>query len=438
MISDILSSFYHLVFTAAITTTTLLFISTAHADVPLDRIVAVVNEDVIMESELREKLRTIMNQMNEANAQLPPADILEKQVLENLILSKLQLQFAANTGILVDDETLNRTINNIAEENKVTLTEFREVLERDGYSYERFRESIRDEMIIARLKQRQVDNRINITDREIDNYLSNEQQQGGTENEYRISHILISIPESATNEEIEQARLVGEKVLEDLGNGEDFAKLAKNVSEGQQAQGGGDLGWRKTSEVPTLFADTIAGMKEGEVSQLIQSPSGFHIIKLTGLRSGDKYMVTQTHARHILIKPNELINDEDARIRLEQLKLRASGGDDFSELARSHSEDTASAVNGGDLGWASPGVMVPEFENEMQQLEPGQISDPFKTPFGWHIVQVLERREHDSSEEHKRTRAREAIRKKKIDEAQQNWLRGLRDESYVEYRLDEN
>lgn len=433
---NFLKLFHSCVYTAGFTIP-LILTGTANAGVPLDRIIAIVNEDVIMHSELRNKLRTITSQLTEQNAQLPPRDILEKQVLEQLILNKLQLQFAATTGILVDDEALNRAISNIAAENKLNLSQFREILERDGYSYEAFREDIRNEIIISRLKQRQVDNRITVTDREIDNFLVTEVVQGGTETEYQISHILINTPEESTQEEIEQARLVAEKVLEDLANGEDFAMLARTISAGQQAQGGGDLGWRKAGDIPSLFAEQVRTLKEGEVSELIQNPSGFHIVKLTAVRSGEKYMVTQTKARHILLRPNELVTDNDANTRLEQLKLRLEGGDKFEELARSHSEDPGSAVNGGDLGWANPGDMVPEFENEMNRLEPGAISNPFKTPFGWHIVQVLERRQHDNTEDLKRARAREIIRARKIEEAQQNWLRGLRDEAYVEYRLDD-
>lgn len=422
------------------TGTILIIVFSTHlqADILLDRIVAVVNDDVIMASELENKVRSIRAQMEEQHAQLPPADIFEKQVLERIILNKIQLQFANETGILVDDETLNRTISNIAAENKVNLSQFREILERDGYNYESFREDIRNEIAISRLKQRQVDNRITVTDREIDTFLENEEIQGGTETEYRISHILISVPESATDEEKEQARLVANKVLDDLATGEDFATLANNISDAKQAENGGDLGWRKIDAIPTLFAPLVVDMKEGEVSKLIESPSGFHIIKLTGQRYGGKtQMVTQTHARHILVRLNELVTDEDAKKRLDQLKLRLEGGDDFSELAKSHSDDTASAVNGGDLGWASPGNMVPEFEEQMNKLEPGEISEPFKTPFGWHIVQVLERREHDSTDELKRSKAREIIRARKIEEAQQNWLRDLREEAYVEYRLNE-
>lgn len=416
---------------------TLILTGSANAGVPLDRIVAVVNEDVIMQSELRNKLRAMISQLSEQNTQLPPRDIMERQVLEQLIMNKLQLQFAANTGILVDDETLNRAISNIAAENKVNISQFREILERDGYSYEAFREDIRNEIVIARLRQRQVDNRISVTDREIDYHLANEEVQGGIETEYRLSHILIALPEEATQEEAEQVKLVAGKALEDLNNGEDFAMLAKTISDGQQAQDGGDLGWRKADDIPGLFAAQVSTLQEGEISELIQNPSGFHIIKLTGVRSGDKFMITQTRARHILIRPNELVTDNDAETRLEQLLIRLKGGDSFEELARSHSEDPGSAVNGGDLGWSSPGDMVPEFENEVNRLEPGEISEPFRSPFGWHVVQVLERRQHDNTEDLKRARAREIIRARKIEEAQLNWLRDLRDEAYVEYRLDD-
>ena len=408
-----------------------------YAGVPLDRIVAVVNDDVIMQSELEGKLRTVRNQLEQQGTALPPTGILEKQILDRLILNKLQLQLALDTGIRVDDETLNRTISNIASENKVSLTQFREILEKDGYSYERFREDIRNEIIIARLRERQVDNRVTVTDREIDNFVVNEEHQGIVENEYRISHILIATPEAATPEEIEQARLIGEKVLEDLTNGQDFTELAKNVSDGKQASEGGDLGWKKAGDIPTLFSDYVNNMKEGDVSELIQSPSGFHIIKLSGFRSSEKNIVTQTNARHILIRANELSTENDVKIRLEQLKIRIEGGDDFAELARAHSEDTVSAAQGGDLGWVSPGSLVPDFEKEMDKLQPGQTSAPFKTDFGWHIVQVLERREYDNSEDRKRAAAREAIRKRKIEEAQENWLRHMRDEAYVEYRIDD-
>ena len=408
----------------------------ARAGVPLDRIIAIVNSDVIMLSELEEKLRTVRSQMEQQGTQLPPAEALEKQVLDRLIQNRLQLQMASQTGIRVDDETLNRTISNIAAENKVTLTQFRDILEKDGYSYEQFREDIRNEITISRLRQRQVENRITVTDQEIDNYLATQEHQGNVETEIRLAHILIATPDAASPEEIEQARLVADKAREDLKKGQDFAQMAASISDGQQALEGGDLGWRKLEQIPVLFAEYITDMKPGDISELIQSPSGFHIIKLVDIRSSDKLIVQQTQARHILIRTDELTTADIARTKLEQLKLRIDGGDDFAALAKAHSGDSVSAIAGGDLGWVNPGDLVPQFETVMNALKPGEISEPFETDFGWHIVQVLERREHDSTETIKRTKAREAIRNRKINEAVQTWLRQMRDEAYVEYRTE--
>ncbi len=407
------------------------------AEVALDRIVAVVENDIIMQSELETKLRTVVGQMQQQGIQLPSSSILETQVLERMILIIIQLQRAEETGIRVDDETLNRTISNIAAENKVSLSQFRDILEKDGFNYEQFRENIRNEIIISRLRQRQVDNRISISSKEIDNALSNMEFQGKTETEYQLSHILISLPEAPTPDEEEQARLVATKVLEDLKAGQDFAMMASTYSDGQRALEGGDLGWRKKNEIPTLFSTQIASMEKGDISDLIKSSSGFHIVKLADVRSSEKHIITQTNARHILIKLDELTTADDAWVRLDQLKTRIEGGDDFAVLARSHSDDTVSAADGGNLGWSSPGRMVPKFEEVMDQLEIGEISQPFDTQFGWHLLQVLDRREHDDTENVRRTKASEAIRRRKSGEAHQNWLRHLRDEAYVEYRLNE-
>lgn len=407
------------------------------AEVALDRIVAVVENDIIMQSELETKLRTVVGQMQQQGIQLPSSSVLETQVLERMILIIIQLQRAEETGIRVDDETLNRTISNIAAENKVSLSQFRDILEKDGFNYEQFRENIRNEIIISRLRQRQVDNRISISSKEIDNALSNMEFQGKTETEYQLSHILISLPEAPTPDEEEQARLVATKVLEDLNAGQDFAMMASTYSDGQRALEGGDLGWRKKNEIPTLFSTQIASMGKGDVSDLIKSSSGFHIVKLADVRSSEKHIITQTNARHILIKLDELTTADDARVRLDQLKTRIEGGDDFAVLARSHSDDTVSAADGGNLGWSSPGRMVPKFEEVMDQLEISEISQPFETQFGWHLLQVLDRREHDDTENVRRTKASETIRRRKSEEAHQNWLRHLRDEAYVEYRLNE-
>ena len=402
----------------------------------LDRIVAVINDDVIMRSQLAEKISAVTAQMQEQNIPLPPLDILEKQVLDRLIMTKLQIQMAQNTGIRVDDETLNRTIGNIARENELSLNQFREILESDGYGYENFRKEIRDEILISRLQQRQVDNRVIVTDREIDNYLSNQEHQGETDIEFHIAHILIAIPEGASTRQVTRARETAEKALVELQDGADFASMAATYSDGQQALDGGDLGWRKAGQVPTLFADFISVMEVGGLSDIIKSPSGYHIIKLLDKRSSEQVVVTQTNARHILVRPDELTTPEDALRRLQQLRMRIEGGDDFAELAKAHSADTMSAAEGGDLGWVNPGDLVPEFENVMDSLQPGATSQPFRSQFGFHIVQVLDRREHDSTEDIKRARAREAIRRRKLEEARGDWLRQMRDEAYVEYRLD--
>ncbi len=415
----------------------LLIQSNSHAYVPLDRIVAIVNDDVIMQSELETKIRTVRGQLQQQGTQLPPASILERQVLDKMVQTRIQLQIAQRSGVKVDDESLNRTISNIAAENQVSLSQFREILEKDGYNYEQFREDIRNEITLSQLRKRQVENRIIVTEKEIDNFLTNQEFQGTTQTEIQISHILLALPSEATSDEIAQVRQVANQVREDLLSGADFTDTAKTISDGGNAESGGDLGWRKLEDVPSLFADYIPDMEKGDISELIQSPSGFHIIKISDIRSDEKNIVQQTHARHILIKPGDLINSTQARDKAEKLKVRIENGDDFALLAKGNSDDPGSAIKGGDLGWQSPGALVPEFQKMMDLMEPGQVSKPFKTDYGWHILEVLERREYDNSESVKRGKARFAIRNRKLEEAMQNWARQLRDEAYVEYRLDE-
>lgn len=412
-------------------------INLVHAEEALDRIVAIVNDDVVMLSEMEEKVRTISEQMREANKPVPPASALEKQVLDRIIMTKLQLQMAERTGIRVDDETLNRSISNIAAENGLPLKEFRDILEKDGYNFEKFRDDMRNEIAISRLRQRQIVNRISVTDREIDNFLATQEHQGQTETQYRIRHILIAVPEDASEDEKEQGKLVAEKVLEDLNAGHDFADMASTVSDGQQAANGGDLSWRTKNQIPSLFGDYIDEMQPGDISELIESPSGFHIIQFAEIRTGEKTIVRQTKAKHILIRVDEITSNKAAEEKLLDLLYRIEQGEDFSTLARSHSEDTLSALEGGSLGWRSPGELVPQFEKVMDALEPGEISQPFRTQFGWHIVKVMERRDHDNTENAKRTSARNVIKQRKIKENEQDWLRGLRDDAYIQYRLNE-
>ena len=419
------------------------------AQMKIDSIVAIVNDAVITYTELEDQTRTIRQQLRQQNTPAPDSAVLQKQVLERLITSRLQLQLAASTGIRVDDDTLNRAINRIAEQNKLSLSEFRSLLEKDGFSFDKFREDIRGEITITRLRQRQVDSRITVTDQEVAQYLATQARQGKSDDEYRLGHILIALPEAAAPEKTQAARQKAEQILEKLQakvgaradtsaeTGADFKETAIAMSDGQQALEGGDLGWRSAGQLPSLFAPLVPAMKVGEISSIIRSPGGFHIIKLLDYRGGKRHTSTQALARHILIRTTELITDDDASIRLEQLVQRIKKGEDFAELARTHSDDKISAAKGGSLDWVSPGDMVPAFEQAMNELQPAQISAPFKSEFGWHIVQVQERREHDDTEEYTRTQAQEALRSRKIEEEYQNWLRRLRDEAYVEYRLDD-
>jgi peptidyl-prolyl cis-trans isomerase SurA len=424
--------------TLCITATSLVHCTcSVSAATQLDEIVAVVNNDVVMASELDRLMGRIKQELRQQGTRFPPAPVLENQVLERLVLQKIQLQMADRAGLRVDDGTLNRTISDIAAENGLGVSDFRRILQKEGYDFTQFREDIRDEILITQLRQRQVDNRVQVTEQEIENYLATMEQQGDSETEYHLAHILIAKPEHASAEQSEALQKKAAEVLRKLRQGVNFQQVARAVSNGRHAEQGGDMGWLKGDRLPTLFAELAMNMKDGDISNLIESSSGFHIMKLTETRGGQIHMITQTKARHILIKTNELLSDEDARARLTQFKLRVEGGADFADLARSNSEDHASAAKGGDLGWVSPGDLVPIFEQQMDSLAPGQTSEPFKTQFGWHIVQVQERREHDATDSVRRAKAREAIRKRKIEDERQVWLQRLRDEAYLEYRLDQ-
>lgn len=413
-----------------------LLIPVSHAEQSLNRIVAVVNDGVVLQSQLDRRTAQVRRQLEEKDTQLPPDDILRKQVLERLIVEAIQLQLAESSSIRVEDELVNANLRRMAEANNMDLTQFRQALLADGFSYADFREEVRNQLIVARLRAQQVENRIQVSDQEIDNLLTSADSM--TDNrEYLLSHILVATPEAASPEQIKAARAKAEDILARLRAGADFQQLAVAESDGQMALEGGNVGWRKAGQLPTLFADVVKSLSKGETSEPVRSASGFHIVRLDDIRGEERHVITQTHARHILIRPDELVSSTDARIRLEQLKSRIEGGDDFETLARAHSQDTVSAARGGDLGWSNPGDMVPQFEEEMSRLAPGEISAPFETRFGWHIVQVLERREHDSTDEFKRAQAREQIRNRKILEETGIWLRRLRDESYVEYRLED-
>ncbi len=403
------------------------------AVIELDRIVAVVEEDVIMETELDEQMQRVRAALRQQGTQMPPTTVLERQVIERLVLEKIQLQIAEQSEITVDEPALDRAVSDLAARNNLSLEQFREILASEGYEFSNFREQIRQEMIMSKLRRAEIDNRVRVSDNEIENYLRNE-ALGNDDQEYRLAHILISIPSGADNEEIREAREKARLALERLDAGEDFTTVAVSVSDGQQALEGGDLGWRKGDEIPTLFADAVGSMSVGETSGLITSPSGYHIIKLTDKRSGETIMIEQFRARHILLTPNELMTLEQALNRMRQIKLRLDGGADFALIARTNSDDRASALQGGDLGWVGKGQMVAEFEEIMTAIPVGEISPPFQTEFGFHILQVTETRQYDGTEEIRRDRARQALRRQKIDERRQSWLRELRDEAYVDFR----
>jgi len=405
--------------------------------VELNRIVAIVNDDVIVESELRLRLRTIKAQLRQAGTPMPPEEVLRTQVLERLVIERLQLQLAQANGIRIADETLNRAVSDIAQKNNMSLAQFKEILERDGFDFGKFREDMRNEILIARLQRRQVENRITVTDRDIDNFLATAERQGGGENEYLLQHILIALPEEPSSEQTAEGSARADRVMSQLQGGADFAEVAAEESDGQQALEGGNLGWLKTADLPTIFADVVPTLGEGEIAEPLRSSSGFHIVKVAEIRGGaGRHLITQTSARHILVKPNELTTEAEAVSRLQMLKIRIDNGEDIGELARAHSDDRGTAIQGGDLGWVSPGDTVPNFERMIDSMEVGEVSEPFQTRFGWHIVKVFERREHDDTEQVKRADAAEQIRRRKMDDELQNWLRQLRDEAYVELRLD--
>jgi len=405
----------------------------------VDRIVAIVNKEVITAGELRERVELAERELRRRNTPLPERVLLERQIVERLVLEKVQLQLAGESGIRIDEQQLDRALARVAENNKLTPAEFRQALERDNIPYNAFREDVRQQIALQRLREREVDSKIEVSETEIDLFLE-EHQTGGPERvEYNVSHILVRLPDQASPERIEQARARAQKAREELRSGGDFARVAAVYSDAADALQGGQMGWRERSRMPDLFANALQAMKPGEVSEVLRSPAGFHLLKLEDRRGSvaGGPSVMQTHARHILIRTSEIVSEADAERRLRDLRERVvTGGADFAELARLHSGD-ASASRGGDLGWVFPGDTVPEFERAMDALAPKQVSPPVKSPFGWHLIQVLERRTGALPPERLRLGARQALRERKSEEAYQEWLRQLRDRAYVEIRLEE-
>ena len=405
--------------------------------IKLDRIVAIVDQTVITEHELESRIQTVTAQLKKQGTELPPENILRKQILERLISDTLQLQYAAQTGLKVDDNQLDKTIERIAEQNKLTLTQFSEALNQDGVSMRKFRADIRSEITLARLREREVDSRVNVSESEIDNFLTTQAASSDNQDEFEISHILIRTPEEGATEDIQKAKSKVDDAIKALQAGTSFAKVSASFSDAPNALEGGSLGWKASSQVPTLFLDALKTMQVGDVSIALRSPNGFHILKLTNKRGGNSPLVIeQIHARHILIKLSEVMSETDGKLKMDGIKERLDNGEKFEVIARQYSED-GSASNGGDLGWVNPGDTVPPFEKAMNELKDNQISEPVRSPFGWHVIQVLERRKQDMSKESARLKARQEIRARKADEAYQDWVRELRDRAYVELRLED-
>jgi peptidyl-prolyl cis-trans isomerase SurA len=404
----------------------------------VDRVVAVVNKDVITYSELSEAVAAAERQLARQSTSAPARPVLERQLLERLIVDKAQTQMARDIGIRVDDLQLDRAVQRIAQNNGLTLADFRRALERDGVPFDAWRQDLREQIVLNRLREREVNDKIQVSDSEIDLFVE-EMKANPARVEFNLAHVLVRIPEQASPEAIAAARARAEKAQAEARAGTDFGRIAASYSDAPDALSGGALGWRTPGRLPALFADALRSMKPDEVSDLLRSPAGFHVLKLIGRRDGggSDAPVTQTRVRHILVRTNEVVSENEARRRLDDIRERVvNGGVDFAEMARVHSDD-ASAGRGGELDWVYPGDTVPDFERAMQELKAGEISRPVRTPFGYHLIQVLERRAADISPERRRLQARQALRERKADEAYQEWLRQVRDRAYVELRLEE-
>jgi peptidyl-prolyl cis-trans isomerase SurA len=408
----------------------------------LDRIVAVVNKEVITLSQLNDRIEVVSRQLAQQRMALPPHETLERQVLERMITDRAQMQMADDNGIRIDDLQVDRAVERIAEQNQLSLADFRAAVERDGLSWDQLRSDVRIEITLARLREREVDSRIQVTDTEIDAFLAQEQARmaaaDSTRTEFRVSHILVRLPEGTAPERVEQLRLKAEEALRQVRAGTAFSEVAVASSDASDALQGGALGWRTRERLPEIFVNALDRMKPGDTSELLRSPAGFHILHLDEVRGQavQRVEVEQVHARHILIRTNEIVSEGEARRRIQQLRERIVEGADFAEIAKLNSED-GSASRGGDLGWMYPGDTVPEFERAMFALAVDQMSEPVRSPFGWHLIKVLERRRGDLSSDRRRNEARRAVRERKADEAYDNWVRELRDRTYLEYRLED-
>jgi peptidyl-prolyl cis-trans isomerase SurA len=411
--------------------------SGAATETALDRVVAVVNDEAITQYDINDSRAKTIRQLNESKVPVPPKDVLDKQVLERLINERALMQFAKESGIKVDDTLVERTILRVQQENKLTPEQFRQLLAKEKMSYASYREDIRRELALQRLRDREVDKNVFVTEAEVDNYLATAATQAGGENEYLLSHVLVRVPEEARPELIEQRRKRAEEALAQIKSGTDFGQIAASYSDADNALTGGDLGWRTAARLPTIFVEAVHSMKKGDVSPVIRSPAGFHIVKLVDQRNRNApTVVEQTHARHILVRANENVSDAEAKSKIDRIRERIVGGAKFEDQAKVNSDD-ASSTKGGDLGWLSPGETVPAFEKAMASLKIDEISEPIRTPFGWHLIEVLGRRQQDVTKDRQRAQARQAITQRKSEELFQEFIRQTRDRAYVEYKADE-
>jgi peptidyl-prolyl cis-trans isomerase SurA len=403
----------------------------------VDRVVAIVNDEAITQHDVNDAKRIVLEQMKQQNVQPPSSDVLERQVLERLITERSLLQYAKETGLRVDDTQIERAIQRVAQDNKLTPEELRKALAAEKVSYAKYREDIRNEIIMQRLREREIESHLTVSDAEVDNYLATLKAQNAGDAEYQLAHILVLVPEQASADQIEVRRRRADEALKQIRSGVEFGQVAAGFSDANDALRGGNLGWRPGARLPTVFAEQVRAMKANEVSPVLRSASGFHIVKLLDKRGrNDATVVDQTHARHILIRVNELVSEADAKVKVDRLKDRLDAGAKFDELAKLNSED-GSAAKGGDLGWLNPGDTVGEFQDAMNKLAINQVSAPVRSPFGWHLIQVLERRKQDVTAERERVEAQLAIRQRKADEQFQAWVREVRDRAYVEIRLDD-
>ncbi|WP_440996190.1 peptidylprolyl isomerase [Arhodomonas sp. SL1] len=401
----------------------------------LDGIVAVVNDDVVLLSDFQQELEQVRAELDRRDIAPPPAEELRRQVLERLVVEQLQLDEAERRGITVDEATLDTAVRRVAERNNLDLRGFRDALQREGMSMADFRDRLRRQITIQRLRQRVMDERVNLTPQEIDQFA---ERIAEDQEEFRLRHILVAIPEAASAGAIAEAREEAEALRRELTEqGTDFAALAAARSDGRNALEGGDLGWRRAGELPSVIAERLSGLDPGEVSEILRTPSGFHLFKMEDRRDAERHIVTQTRARHILIETNEVVSDRDARLRLESLRERIVGGESFEELARANSDDQSTASEGGAMGWLTPEEIPPAFQRRLAQLQPGELSRPFRSSAGWHLVEVLDRREEDATDTYRRNQAAQQLRQRKEEEETELWLRQLREEAYVDYRLEE-